>query len=224
MYLTSVWQIQYSPKCECSFIWQHKHILGECHFLSQSYCILLTAFNAKVNVKGGKQFLATNMIGMKKQINLKTKTNGCFRIQTMLLFLVGKVPVVCIFFNAVRVSYVIPSFYCYHSIVCMHDRFLHIHLLYYVIIKSCTNWCTVGLTNLSIFIQEKIFLASGSFMRWFLESVCLFFREEDELSQSSRHSNMSNSGGSANGSSSFFHGSESVQAGRYIVIDCPPTM
>lgn len=43
--------------------------------------------------------------------------------------------------------------------------------------------------------------------------VC-FFREEDELSQSSRHSNMSNSGGSANGSSSFFHGSESVQAGR----------
>ncbi|XP_071826338.1 colorectal mutant cancer protein-like isoform X1 [Apostichopus japonicus] len=37
-------------------------------------------------------------------------------------------------------------------------------------------------------------------------------REEDELSQSSRHSNMSNSGGSANGSSSFFHGSESVQA------------
>lgn len=92
-------------------------------------------------MKGGKQFLAINMIGMKKQINLKTKTNGCFRIQTMLLFLVSKVPVVCIFFNAVRVSYVIPSFYCYHSIVCMHDRFLHIHPLNYVIIKSCTNWC-----------------------------------------------------------------------------------
>lgn len=37
-------------------------------------------------------------------------------------------------------------------------------------------------------------------------------REEDELSHSSHHSNMSNSGGSAQGSSSVFHGSESVQA------------